>query len=253
MGRLEGRVAIVTGAGRGIGAAYAKRFAAEGARVCVADIIDCANTVAIIKQQGGEAIGVRCDVGDERQVDAMAAATIESFGRIDILLANAANVAVFNPRTIVDIPVDEWDRVIATNMRGVFLCAKAVVPDMKKRKYGKIIAISSTTIFKGVPYSLHYVTSKGGVSAMTRALARELGDDGIRVNAIAPGLTKSDVFAADRSGVMDASFAASRDRRCFKRDEAPDDLVGAAVFLASAESDFVTGQTLAVDGGDVMH
>ena len=253
MGLLDGRVAVVTGAARGIGAAYARRYAAEGAQVCVADILDCSSTVDAIKQGGGEAIGVRCDVADERQVNAMAAAALESFGKIDILLANAANVAVFEPCSITELSVAEWDRVIAVNIRGVFLCARAVVPDMRKRRYGKLVLISSTTIFKGVPYSLHYVTSKGGVAAMTRSLARELGDDGVRVDAIAPGLTMSDVFAADRSGVMDAKFAASRNGRCFKRDETPSDLVGAAVFLASPESDFVTGQTIAVDGGDVMH
>jgi NAD(P)-dependent dehydrogenase (short-subunit alcohol dehydrogenase family) len=253
MGLLDGRVAVVTGAARGIGAAYARRYAEEGAKVCVADILDCSGTVDAIKGGGGEAIGVRCDVADERQVDAMAGAALEAFGKIDILLANAANVAVFKPCPITELSVADWDKVIAVNIRGVFLCARAVVPDMRKRKYGKLVLISSTTIFKGVPLTLAYVTSKGGVAAMTRSLARELGDDGIRVNAIAPGLTMSDVFAADRSGVMDAKFALSRNGRCFKRDEAPSDLVGAAVFLASPESDFVTGQTLAVDGGDVMH
>jgi len=253
MGRLDGRAAIVTGAGRGIGAAYARRFAAEGANVCVADIIDGAETVEAIKRSGGEAFAVRCDVSSEAQTKAMVAATVKAYGKLDIVVANAANVAVFNPRSIVDLPADEWDRVMAVNVRGVWLTLKAAVPEMKKRKYGKIVTISSTTIHKGVPYALHYVTSKGGINAMTRALARELGDDGIRVNAIAPGLTMSDIFAADHSAANDAKFAFSRTARCVKRDQAPDDLVGAAVFLASAESDFITGQTIVVDGGDVMH
>jgi NAD(P)-dependent dehydrogenase (short-subunit alcohol dehydrogenase family) len=253
MGLLDGRVAVVTGAARGIGAAYARRYAEEGARVCVADVLDCAPAVDAINRGGGEAIGVRCDVADGRQVEAMAAATLEAYGKIDILLANAANVAVFKPCPITEVSAAEWDRVMAVNVRGVFLCARAVVPGMRKRKYGKLVLVSSTTIHKGVPHTLAYVTSKGAVAAMTRALARELGDDGVRVNAIAPGLTMSDVFAADQSGVMDAKFAFSRSARALKRDETPSDLVGAAVFLASAESDFVTGQMIVVDGGEVMH
>ena len=252
MGRLDGRVAIVTGAAQGIGAAYAKRFAEEGAKVAICDVLDCTNVVNTITQSGGEAIGMEVDVADEAQVDGLVAKTVETFGRVDVMVPNAAIFAVLNRRSFLDIGVEEWDRVMAVNVRGVFVCIKAVVPRMKEQGYGKIVNISSSTVQAGVPWFLHYVSSKGAVDAMTRAAARELGDFGIRVNSIAPGFTMSEQIESQRKELqfnLDMNLAG----RAFKREEMPEDLMGTMVFLASAESDFMTGQTVVVDGGLVMH
>ena len=252
MGRLDGRVAIVTGAAQGIGAAYAKRFAEEGAKVAICDVLDCTNVVNTIAQSGGEAFGMEVDVSDEAQVAGLVAKTVETFGRVDVMVPNAAIFAALNRRSFLDIGVEEWDRVMAVNVRGVFVCIKAVVPQMKEQGYGKIVNISSATVQAGVPWFLHYVSSKGAVDAMTRASARELGDFGIRVNSIAPGFTMSEQIESQRDELqfnLDMNLAG----RAFKREEMPEDLLGTMVFLASAESDFMTGQTVVVDGGLVMH
>ena len=252
MGQLNGRVAIVTGAAQGIGAAYAKRFAEEGAKVCVSDILDCTNVVNTISQSGGEAFGIECDVSNETQVENMIAKTVERWGTVDIMVPNAAIFATLKRGSFLDIDVDDWDRLMAVNVRGVYLCLKAVVPVMKKAGYGKIINISSSTVQAGVPMMLHYVSSKGAVDAMTRALAREVGDDGIRVNSVAPGFTMSERIEAQRDELQ-FNVDMSLKGRAIKRDELPEDIVGAMVFLASADSDFITGQTIVVDGGLVMH
>ena len=252
MGRLDGRVAIVTGAAQGIGAAYAKRFAEEGAKVAICDLLDCTNVVNTITQSGGEAFGMEVDVSDEAQVAALVARTVETFGRVDVMVPNAAIFAVLNRRSFLDIGVEEWDRVMAVNVRGVFVCIKAVVPQMKEQGYGKIVNISSATVQLGVPWMLHYVSSKGAVDAMTRASARELGDFGIRVNSIAPGFTMSEQIESQREALQ-FNLDMNLSGRAFKREEMPDDLLGTMVFLASAESDFMTGQTVVVDGGLVMH
>ena len=252
MGRLDGRVAIVTGAAQGIGAAYAKRFAEEGAKVAVCDLMDCTNVVNTIAQSGGEAFGMEVDVSDEAQVAALVARTVETFGKVDVMVPNAAVFATIDRRSFLEIGVEEWDRLMAVNVRGVFVCIKAVVPEMKKRGYGKIVNISSGTVQAGVPWMLHYVSSKGAVDAMTRAAAREVGEFGIRVNSIAPGFTMSERIEAQREGLqfnIDMNIAG----RAIKRDETPEDLLGTMVFLASPESDFMTGQTVLVDGGLVMH
>ena len=252
MGRLDGRVAIVTGAAQGIGAAYAKRFAEEGAKVAICDVQDCTNVVNTIAQSGGEALGMEVDVSDEAQVDALVAKAVEKFGRVDVMVPNAAIFAAIQRRSFLEIGVEEWDRVMAVNVRGTFVCIKAVVPQMKEQGYGKIVNISSATVQAGVPWFLHYVSSKGAVDAMTRAAARELGDFGIRVNSIAPGFTMSEQIESQREALqfnIDMNLAG----RAFKRDETPEDLLGTMVFLASAESDFITGQTVLVDGGLVMH
>lgn len=252
MGRLDGRVAIVTGAAQGIGAAYAKRFAEEGAKVAICDLMDCTNVVNTIAQSGGEAFGMEVDVSDEAQVAALVARTVETFGKVDVMVPNAAVFATIDRRSFLEIGVEEWDRLMAVNVRGVFVCIKAVVPEMKKRGYGKIVNISSGTVQVGVPWMLHYVSSKGAVDAMTRAAAREVGEFGIRVNSIAPGFTMSERIEAQREGLqfnIDMNIAG----RAIKRDETPEDLLGTMVFLASPESDFMTGQTVLVDGGLVMH
>ena len=251
MGRLDGRVAIVTGAGRGIGVFYAKALAEEGAKVCCSDILDTENTVNIIKQAGGEAIGNKCDVTQPDEVKAMVAQTVEAYGKVDIMVTNAAIFADLPQRSFLEIPEDEWDKVMAVNTRGVFSCVKAVVPEMKKNGYGKIINIASGTVFKGTPMMLHYVSSKGAMVAFTRSLSRELGEHNICVNALAPGLTMSEAVAAseDWAGAKDANAQT----RAIKRDEVPEDLIGTLLYLSSSDSDFVTGQTIVVDGGSAMH
>ena len=251
MARLDGRVAIITGAGRGIGVAYATAMAAEGAKIVVTDIIDTENTVNIIKQAGGEAIGIHCDVTEPDAVHAMVAGSIEAFGKIDIMVTNAALFADLEQKPFMEIDETEWDRVMLVNTRGVFTCVKAVVPEMRKNGYGKIVNIASGTVFKGTPMLLHYVSSKGAMVAFTRALAREVGDDGICVNALAPGLTMSEKVIGREQ--WDAIKDANAATRSIKRDELPEDLVGAMLFLCSSDSDFMTGQTMVVDGGAQMH
>jgi len=250
--RIEGRVAIVTGAAQGLGAAFAKALAAEGAKVCVSDVLDARPVAVDIVKAGGHAIAAHCDVTDSKSVQAMVAATVKAFGSVDILVANAGMFANLALKPLLEIDNAEWDKVMAVNVRGVFECVKAVVPEMRKHRYGKIITIASGTVFKGMPMLLHYVTSKGAVVAMTRCLARELGDDGIRVNALAPGLIMSEGVINNPvwTGPVVANNVASR---AIKREAVPEDLLGALLYLASAGSDFVTGQVLVVDGGSVMH
>jgi NAD(P)-dependent dehydrogenase (short-subunit alcohol dehydrogenase family) len=251
MGRLDGKVAIVTGGGRGIGVEYSKVLAAEGAKVAVTDIVDTETTVNIIKQAGGDAIGIHCDVTDPDNIKAMVAETVEAYGRLDILVNNAALFADLKQGSFLDIDEAEWDRVMQINTRGVFSCSKAAVPEMKKNGYGKIVNIASGTVFKGTPMLLHYVSSKGAQVAFTRALAREVGDYGINVNCIAPGLTMSEKVIEDDqwTAVKDGNTAS----RAIKREQMPEDLIGALVFFSSQDSDFITGQTLVVDGGSAMH
>jgi len=248
--RLKDRVMIVTGGATGIGRAYCLGAAAEGARVVVADIADPKPTVKEIEASGAQALGVECDVSREPDTLRLATETLARFGRIDVLVNNAALYGTLKRRPFMEIPVEEWDRVMAINLRGLFLCARAVFPTMKAQGKGKIINISSSTFFKGVPDYIHYTTSKGGVVGFTRSLARELGPFGIRVNAIAPGFTLSgenekNISADRKQGNIDA--------RMLKRAEVPADLVGTLVFLASDDSDFITGQTLLVDGGGSVH
>jgi NAD(P)-dependent dehydrogenase (short-subunit alcohol dehydrogenase family) len=251
MARLSGRAAIITGAAQGIGAAYAKALAAEGARVSLCDVVPVDPVVKAIRAAGGEAIGQLCDVTKPAEIAALVRTTDQAFGGIQVLVNNAALFANITMKTFDEISSEEWDRVMAVNVRGPFECAKAVVPVMKRQGYGKIINISSGTTFKGTPMMLHYVTSKGGVIGFTRALCREVGEFGIRVNCVAPGLTLSEAVKGrnDYTTMRTANVAT----RAIKREEVPEDLTGAVVFLASAESDFMTGQTMLVDGGSAMH
>ena len=248
--RLADKVIIVTGGAKGIGRAYCLRAAEEGARVVVADIVDPKPTVKEIEARGAQALGVECDVAREEDTRRLATETLTRFGRIDVLVNNAAIYGVLKRRPFMEIPVEEWDRVMAVNLRGLFLAARAVFPAMKAQGKGKIINIASSTFFKGVPDYIHYTTSKGGVVGFTRSLARELGDFGIRVNAIAPGFTLS---GENEKNISEERKQANIQTRMLKRAELPEDIVGTFVFLASDDSDFITGQTILVDGGGSVH
>jgi NAD(P)-dependent dehydrogenase (short-subunit alcohol dehydrogenase family) len=252
MGDLDGRVVVVTGAAQGIGAAYARRLAADGAKVTVTDVLDPAPLVAEITAAGGTAIGIRADVASREETGALAAKTLEAWGRIDALVNNAAIFGPLKQSKFEDIDPDEWDAVMRVNVKGVWQMTRAVLPAMRAAKYGKIVNIASGTVFKGTPWMLHYVSSKGAVVAMSRAMARELGEDNICVNTLAPGLTVSEAVATSgvfEGGHMDRNIAG----RAFKRAEMPEDLVGAMAFLVGPGSDFMTGQVMVVDGGSVTH
>ena len=251
MPRLEGRVAILTGGAKGIGRHYAGALAAEGARLMIADVADGKDVAAeLARKHGANSVESSVtDVSDESAVKALVAKTMDRFGKIDILVNNAALFAPLAEQKITEIDTALWDRVMAINVRGIFLMTKHTAPHMIAQKYGKIINISSGTVARGIPMFAHYVTSKGAVTAFTRAVSRELGDHNICVNNLAPGFTLSDSVIDENPGHLDHSQGPSIARRALKRDEYPEDLLGALVFLASRDSDFITGQTIAVDGG----
>lgn len=250
--KLKDRVAIVTGGAQGIGRTYALCLAEEGAKVVIADIKDAKPVQNDIADRGGQALALHADVSNEESAKEMARQTVERFGSIDILVNNAAIFAPIETKPFYEISVEEWDDVMRVNLRGMFLCCKAVYPQMKKQGKGKIINVASGVFFKGLPLFLHYVTSKGGVIGMTRALAREVGDNGICVNAIAPGYTVTEAMA--NGSIHDEEFINRVvGSRCFKRHEKPEDLTGTVIFLASDDSDFITGQTIVVDGGATLH
>jgi len=248
MGEFEGRVVIVTGGGLGIGQSYCRGFAEAGAHVVVADIDDGA-AKRIAREVGG--LAVKVDVSDETSAKAMAKAAHERYGRIDILVNNAGLFTALLPmKPWTEISVEEWDRVMAVNVRGYLLCARAVFPHMKDRGWGRIVNIGSNTALSGVPGFLHYVTSKGAIIGMTRALAREIGESGITVNAVTPGLVSTEGVKEHYSEEMLESRVTARS---IKRQQMPEDLVGAVMFLSSDNSGFITGQVLNVDGGQAMH
>lgn len=247
---MEDRVVIVTGAGQGLGAAYAHAFAQAGASIVIAEI-DGPNGAAVegeIVDTGGRALAIETDVSDEASVAAMVETTIETFGRIDVLVNNAAIYTTLVREPFDQISVENWRRVIDVNVTGYFLCARAVVPHMRKAGWGRIINISSCTVPMGWPDFLHYVTSKSAVIGMARSMAREVGADGITVNAVLPGLTDTGVATAR---LPDEVWDAVINRLCIPRRETPDDLTGVLLFLASEDSGFITGQSIAVDGGGV--
>jgi NAD(P)-dependent dehydrogenase (short-subunit alcohol dehydrogenase family) len=244
---LEGKVVIITGAAGGLGRVFALAFAAVGARVTAADINESGalETAALIQARGGRAMGLRIDVSDEASTISMAEKVALEFGGIDVLINNASIYAGLERKPFFELEVAAWDRVMNVNLKGPWLCAKAVYAHLKASGAGKIINISSATVHSGSPNWAHYVASKGGVIALTRAMAREAGDDGITVNAIAPGFTLTDASL----GLIENAESYGVTRGALKRSQQPEDVVGAALFLASSASDFITGQTLIVDGG----
>lgn len=248
MSRLDGRAVIITGSAQGIGETFAKALAAEGARVSLCDINSTDRVVEEIRSAGGEAVGQICDVSDPAGVQAMVRNTVAAFGSVQVLVNNAAISGDIKPKPLIEISSVEWDRMLAVNARGPFECVKAVVPVMEAQGYGKIVNLASGMVFKGSPHMLHYAASKGAIISMTRCIARELGPKGIRCNCLAPGLTMSPTVVANP-----ALLGPHVGQRCLNREEVPDDLVGTIVFLASADSDFITGQTIVVDGGSAMH
>jgi len=246
--RFKDQSVIITGGGGKIGRAYAMAFAGEGAKVCVADIAGAEPVVKAIRDMSGTAIGIKCDVTDERSVKGMVDEAAQQFGTVDILINNAAYFMTVWKGPFWEMAAEEFDKAMAVNLRGVWLCAKAVVPYMQKQKRGKIINISSNVALTGNPNYVHYVTSKGGIIAMTRAMARELGDYNVCVNAVSPG------FTVTEGRVVDPEYERIRIQgRCIKRTQVEGDVVGAVLFLASPDSDFMTGQLLNVDGGGHFH
>jgi len=256
--RLQGKVALITGGGgtNSIGRSIALRYGKEGAKVGVLDI-DGESAVWVadeIKAAGGEAIPITCDITHLDQCEAAAKLLADTYGgRIDILVNNAAafrGVMSKQPwQRFYEWKVEDWDYILDVNLRGMWFCARAVHPYMKPQHYGKIINLTSSTFWEGVAGFIHYVSSKGGIIGFTRALARELGPEGIRVNALAPGFTLTEANREQAAGVTD-HWERTRLGQCLpERNEQADDLAGPAFFLASADSDFMTGQTLLVDGG----
>jgi len=252
MARLAGKTAIVTGGARGIGRHYSQALASEGARVMIADIADGRELAEeIARRHGADSVAsAKCDVSDEKAVKSLVAQTIERFGQIDVLVNNAAVYSTLTPRSFSEWDIDLWDRVMAVNVRGSYLMVRHVAPHMMERRTGKIINIASGAPYKGVPRMLPYVTSKGAILAFTRALSRELGQYGIAVNSLSPGYVLSDTGLANTAHVEDERIPV-RNSRAFKRDAYPEDLLGTLVYLASNDSDFVTGQSIVVDGGAV--
>jgi NAD(P)-dependent dehydrogenase (short-subunit alcohol dehydrogenase family) len=248
MSALQDKVAIVTGGAQGIGRAIAEGLAAEGARIVIADLKGAEQAAAAF--EGG--VGLTVDVASEADTERMAAETVEQCGGIDILVNNAGLYASLAMRPFEQIDVAEWRRVMDVNVLSMFLTCRAVVPRLRERGGGRIVNISSGTPFRGVPFLLHYVTSKGAIVTLTRALAKELGGDEVLVNCVAPGFTMSEGVQQNPK-VIEALRDASVSARTLKRDQVPADVVGAVVFLCGPGSGFITGQTMVIDGGQYFH
>ena len=240
------RVAIVTGAAKGLGRTYALALADAGYAVVAADVLDTASVAADVAAGGGAALALTVDVSDEPATSELAEATLERFGRIDVLVNNAAIFTSIVKKPFDELSVEEWDRMFAVNVRGAWLCAKAVAPTMKAQRAGKIVNVSSMTVPSGIPLFLHYVSSKAAIVGLTRALARELGPWNICVNTVSPDYIPHDPDYDGRQPEMAGLLAA---QRCFQRDQTPEDMVGTILFLAGPGSDFVTGQNIWVNGG----
>lgn len=243
---FDGKVVIITGAAGGLGRAFAQGFAAQGAWLVVADIdlAGVTETTALLTAAGGRAVAVQVDVTDRQSTDALAQSALSAFGHIDVLINNAAIYATLKRTSFTDIESDEWDRVMNVNVKGTWLCSASVYPHMTQSG-GRIVNIASATVFSGSPLWMHYVASKAAVIGMTRVMAREVGAQGITVNAIAPGFTLTEASL----GLIDDAETYGVDRGAIKRSSQPDDIVGTALFLAGGLSGYITGQTIVVDGG----
>jgi NAD(P)-dependent dehydrogenase (short-subunit alcohol dehydrogenase family) len=250
--RLKGRTAIVTGGASGLGLEIARRYAAEGAQVVIADIRGAEEAAISISAGGVSCVGVPADVSSETSVEELVSKCIDSFGTIDILVNNAAIAAGLELKPLEDISVAEWQRMMNINAMGTFLCCRAVSGHMRQHNSGRIINMTSGTAFKGAPFMLPYVASKGAIISMTRSLAKELGEHNILVNAIAPGYTVTENMLKNRA-FHESQREIAIAGRALKRESRPEDIVGSAVFLASDDASFITGQIIAVDGGSVYH
>ncbi len=248
MAQLDGKVAIVTGGAQGIGRAIAEGLAREGARIVVADLRGAEEAATFLPH----GLGLTVDVADEGAVQRMVDETVEQCGSVDVLVNNAGLYASLAMRPFDQIPLEEWRRVMDVNVASMFLTCRAVAPVMRAQGGGTIVNISSGTPFRGVPFLLHYVTSKGAIVAFTRALAKELGKDEIRVNCVAPGFTMSE-GVKQHPEVVEKLREVSVAARTIQRDQVPEDVVGAVVYLAGPHSAFVTGQTIVIDGGQYFH
>ena len=247
---VKDRIVIVTGAGQGIGRELVRQFAAAGSVAVVADLnVQNAETVAAeIKAAGGKALPLAVDVSKKESVDAMVAATLAEFGRVDVLINNASIFSSLTKRRFDEIPSAEWQKVMDVNINGVFFCASAVVSSMRDRQFGRIINISSASVHRGTKNYLHYVTSKSALIGMTNSLAREVGADGITVNCIRPGTVATEV--AERVASLTSDIRQRNiDLQCIPRTIVPSDLAGLAIFLSTPAASFITGQTIACDGG----
>jgi NAD(P)-dependent dehydrogenase (short-subunit alcohol dehydrogenase family) len=250
--RLKDRVAIVTGGSTGIGLAIARRLAEEGAAVVIADVKGAGEAAASLSGGTRNVASAEADVSSEASVASLVSNTFDRLGRIDILVNNAAVSATLALTPFEKLTVAEWRHVLDVNTIGTFLCCRAVAPHMRAQKSGRIVNIASGTAFKGAPFLLHYVASKGAIISMTRSLARELGSDNVTVNAVSPGYTLSEGNLGNPD-FLTAHRQAAIAGRALPRDAYPEDLVGAVAFLASDDAAFMSGQILAVDGGSVMH
>jgi NAD(P)-dependent dehydrogenase (short-subunit alcohol dehydrogenase family) len=253
--RLENKVAIITGSARGMGRVFARRFAEEGAKLTVCDVLDCAPVVKEIENLGGEVLALKIDVTSEEDTAVMAQKTVDRFGRIDILVNNAAVIGTIETKDFVK-PVEEivsadWDRILAVNVKGVFLSSKAVIPYMKKQGGGKIVNMASTVAFTGLPDFIHYSTSKGAVVTMTRGLATALGDFNINVNAVAPGLIMTEAMQNAYPPGFYQELVATK--QLIHKNIEPEDIAAAVLFLASDEADKITGHILTVSAGEYLY
>lgn len=248
MGRIEGKVAIVTGGAQGIGAVYAKALAAEGARVVISDILDGSDLAGEI---GDAARFIRADISSLDEIRAMTDFTVAEFGTVDILVNNAAIFASLTPKPFLKITADEFDRMLQVNVRGQFQCIQTVAPIMMEKKAGKIVNIASGVVHVGPPMMPHYTASKGAVWVMTKSLARELAEHNVQINSLCPGFVLSDQILANPEK-WGRFMEMAPQARLIKRDQQPEDLVGALIFLASSDSDFMTGQSITIDGGTTL-
>jgi 3-oxoacyl-[acyl-carrier protein] reductase len=253
--RLKDKIAIVTGSARGMGRVFARRFAKEGAKLTICDVLDCAPVAEEVEALGGEVLALKIDVTSDKDTAEMAQKTVDRFGRIDILVNNAAVIGTIETKDFVK-PVEEivsadWDRILAVNIKGVFLCSKAVIPYMKKQGGGKIVNMASTVAFTGLPHFIHYSTSKGGVVTMTRGLAMALGEFNITVNAVAPGLIMTEAMQGAYPPGFYPELVATK--QLIHKNIEPEDIANAVLFLASDEADKITGHILTVSAGEYLY